>query len=129
MRFMMIVKGDRNYEAGVPPSRELMAAVGKLTEESMKAGIVLQNGGLLPSKMGARIDAADGKLTVTDGPFAEAKELIGGFAIVQADSKEEAIRIGSRFMQLHVDVLGPSYQGQLEIRQMFDGPDCGPEKR
>jgi hypothetical protein len=124
MRFMMIVKADKDYEAGKPPSPELMQAVGKLGEELTKAGIMLDTGGLLPSRMGARIRTAKGKLAVTDGPFAETKEVIGGYAVMQVSSKEEAIELGKRFMQLHADVLGPGYEGELEIRQMFDGPVC-----
>jgi hypothetical protein len=125
MRFMMIVKANKDYEAGRPPSPELMAAIGKLTEEGMKSGVVLSNGGLLPSAKGARIRVGGGKLTVTDGPFAETKELVGGFAIIQANSRQEAIEEGSRFMQIHADVLGPSYEGELEVRQMYDSADCG----
>ena len=90
-----------------------------------KAGVLLQSGGLLPSSRGARVRVAGGKATVTDGPFAETKELIGGFAILEAPSREEAIRLGKQFMQVHADVLGPSYEGTLEIRPMFDpGQDC-----
>jgi hypothetical protein len=122
---MMIVKANKDYEAGRPPSPELMAAIGKLTEEGMKSGVVLSNGGLLPSAKGARIRVGGGKLTVTDGPFAETKELVGGFAIIQANSRQEAIEEGSRFMQIHADVLGPSYEGELEVRQMYDSADCG----
>ena len=122
MRFMMIVKADDNYEAGVPPKPELMAAIGKLSEEMIKAGVLLDMGGLLPSSNGARIHVKQGKLTVTDGPFSEAKELIGGYAILQVKSKEEAIERGRRFMQLHADVMGPSFDGQLEIRQMPEAP-------
>jgi hypothetical protein len=125
MRFMMIVKANKDYEAGRPPSPELMAAIGKLTEEGMKSGVVLSNGGLLPSAKGARIRVGGGKLTVTDGPFAETKELVGGFAIIQANSRQEAIEEGSRFMQIHADVLGPAYEGELEVRQMYDSGDCG----
>jgi hypothetical protein len=125
MRFMMIVKADKESEAGLPPSPELIAAIGKLTEEAMESGVVLSNGGLLPSSKGARIRVGGGKLTVTDGPFAETKELIGGFAIIQANSRQEAIEEGSRFMQVHADVLGPSYEGELEVRQMYDSGDCG----
>ena len=125
MRFMMIVKADKESEAGLPPSPELIAAIGKLTEEAMKSGVVLSNGGLLPSSKGARIRVGGGKLTVTDGPFAETKELIGGFAIIQANSRQEAIEEGSRFMQIHADVLGPAYEGELEVRQMYDAGDCG----
>jgi hypothetical protein len=122
MRFMMIVKGDKNYEGGAPPKPEMVAAIGKLSEDLIKAGVLLDMGGLLPSSKGARINVNGGKLTVTDGPFSEAKELIGGYAVLQVKSREEAIERGRRFMQLHADVLGPSYEGELEIRQMHDAP-------
>jgi hypothetical protein len=126
MRYMMIVKGDKSYEAGEMPSVKLMEAIGALTEKYRKAGVLLQNGGLLPSMHGARIDAANGKLTVTDGPFTEAKELVGGFAIMLADSKERAVELGREFMQIHVDILGRDYAGRLEIRPMFDDHgECG----
>jgi hypothetical protein len=125
MRFMMIVKADKDSEAGLPPSPELMAAIGKLTEEAIKSGQVLDTGGLFPSSKGARIQVGGGKLTVIDGPFAETKELIGGYAIIEASSKQEAIEQGSRFMQIHADVLGPAYEGECEVRQMFDPGDCG----
>ena len=126
MRFMMIVKADPSYEAGRPPDPAMMAAIGKLSEEMTNAGVLVQSGGLLPSSKGARVRASEGKLTVTDGPFAETKEIIGGFAILEAASKEEAIRLGKQFMQVHVDVLGPSYEGTLEVRPMFDpgSADC-----
>ena len=126
MRFMMIVKADPSYEAGRPPNPALLAAVGKLSEEMTKRGVLLQSGGLLPSSKGVRVRVSGGKMTVTDGPFAETKELIGGFAILEAASKEEAIRLGKEFMQVHVDVLGQSYEGTLEVRPMFDpaSTDC-----
>lgn len=120
MRFMMIVKADKDYEAGKPPNPELMAAIGKLSEEHARAGVLLESGGLLPSAAGARVRVSGGSLSVIDGPFSEAKELIGGFAILQAKSKQEAIELGKRFMSIHADVLGDSYQGELEIRQMMD---------
>src|SRR5262245_45513331 len=126
MKYMMIVKADknsetgRNYEMGAPPDPKLMVAIGKHAEEMTRAGVLLETGGLLPSSKGARVRAAAGKLTVTDGPFIESKELIGGYAILQARSKEEAIEMGKAFMKIHLDVLGPSYEGELEIRQMFD---------
>lgn len=127
MRYMMMVKADRDYEAGSPPKPELMAAIGKLSEEMARAGILLETGGLLPSSMGARVRVAGGKLTVVDGPFSEAKELIGGYAILQAASKHDAIEMGKRFMRVHADVLGPSYDGELEIRQMTDfSPEGAP---
>ena len=123
MRYMMMVKADQDYEAGSPPKPELMAAIGKLSEEMARAGVLLETGGLLPSSMGARVRVAGGKLTVVDGPFSEAKELIGGYAILRAATKQDAIEMGKRFMRVHADVLGPSYDGELEIRQMVDfGP-------
>jgi hypothetical protein len=125
MRFMMMVKGDKNYESGMPPSPELMAVIGKHTEEMMKAGVVVGTGGLLPSSQGAKVRAAGGKVSVTDGPFTEAKELIGGYAIVEAKSKAEAIERAREFMKLHVDVLGNTYEGECEVRQMFDVGECG----
>lgn len=125
MRFMMMVKADEKYEAGQPPNPELMAEMGRFTEEMMKAGVVLELGGLLPSFAGARVNAAGGELTVTDGPFTETKELIGGFAIIQADSKQQAIEHAKQFMSLHTKVIGPGYVGECEIRQMFEPAKCG----
>jgi hypothetical protein len=133
MKYMMMVKLDgnseacRNYEAGMPPEPRLEAAMGKLIEKLVKSGAMVDMGGLLPVGKGARIRVAGGNITVTDGPFIESKEVIGGYAILRANSKEEALKLGEDFMQLHMDVLGPSYEGELEIRQMFDPADCGPE--
>jgi hypothetical protein len=126
MRYMMMVKANADYEAGLPPPPELMAAIGRHSQEMAEAGILLETGGLLPSSAGARVRVAGGRTTVLDGPFAETKELVGGFAILAAGSREEAIDLGKRFMQIHSDVLGPAYTGELEIRPMFDGPEgCG----
>src|SRR5262245_49417153 len=120
MRYMMLVKGNKDYEAGTPPKKELMEAVAKHGAALAKAGILLETGGLMPSSKGARILVSDGNLNVIDGPFSEAKEVIGGFGILKADSKEEAIKLGKIFMQIHIDALGPGYEGELEIRQMHD---------
>jgi hypothetical protein len=120
---MNIVKGGKECDSMQPPNPALMAAIGKLAEEVTKAGIMLDNGGLLPTSMGATIRAKGGKLVVKDGPFTEAKEMIGGYAIMQVRSKEEAIELGRRFLQLHIDVLGSNYEGELEIRQMFEDAD------
>ncbi len=128
MRFMMMVKADKAYEAGLPPNLELIGAIGKLSDEMVQAGVLLETGGLLPSSRGARVRVSGGKLTVTDGPFAETKELIGGYAIVQASSREQAIELGKQFMELHARVLGPSYDGECEVRQLFDGTGCAPEE-
>jgi hypothetical protein len=135
MKYMMMGFVDRNsqeckdYEAGKPPNPKLMEAIGKHAEKMAKAGSLLGTGGLLPFAKGARIRAARGKLTVTDGPFIELKEIIGGYGILQAKSKEEAIELGKAFMQIQLDVVGPSYEGTLEIREMADSTDCGSDTK
>ena len=83
------------------------------------SGVLIETGGLFPSVRGTRVSLANGTFTVTDGPFAETKELIGGYAIVEVPSKDEAIRITREFLQLHRDVLGPGYSGESEIREMM----------
>ncbi|HEY1801658.1 MAG TPA: YciI family protein [Terriglobales bacterium] len=122
MRFMMLVKATKDSEAGAPPNPELMAAIAKMGEEATKRGAMLTAGGLLPSSQGTRIRAAKGKTSVIDGPFAETKELVGGYAVFDLKSKEEAVRMGQDFMQIHANILGPSHEGELEIRPMFDAP-------
>jgi hypothetical protein len=122
MRFMMLIKANKDFEAGAPPNPELIAAVTTLADEATSRGVMLAAGGLLPSSQGVRIRVARGKTTVIDGPFAETKELIGGYAIFELLSKEEAIESGRQFMQMHADILGPSYEGELEIRPIFDEP-------
>ena len=124
MRFMVMVKADKDYEAGLPPKPELLAAIGKLSQDMVKAGVLLESGGLLPGTRGARVRASGGKLSVTDGPFTETKELVGGYAIVQAQSRDEAVELGKQFMEVHVTVLGSSYDGECEIRQLSDTADC-----
>src|SRR5262245_57483307 len=117
MRFMMIYRpaDTKDMEAGVPPSQQEMAKMGAFIGEMAKAGILLATDGLLPSSKGARVRLSGGKLTVTDGPFTEAKELIAGFAIVQAKSKQHAIELAERFLRIAGD-------GESEIRQMCDTP-------
>jgi hypothetical protein len=121
MQFMMIIKATRDSEAGAALNSELMAAVAKLAGEATAQGSLIMAGGLLPSSQGVRIHVAGGKTSVIDGPFAETKELVGGFAIFQLESKEAAIESARQFMQLHADILGPSYEGQMEIRPLMDG--------
>jgi hypothetical protein len=120
MQFMMIVKSTKDSEAGCAPNPELMAAIGKMSEEAQKRGVMVGAGGLQPSSQGARIRVSGGKTALIDGPFAETKELVGGYAIFDLKSKEEAIQMGTRFMQVHADILGPSYEGELEIRPLMD---------
>ena len=118
MRFMMLVKGADNM--GLPP-QALLDAIDKSTAKALKAGTMITAGGLLPSAAGGRVRLSNGKLTVTDGPFAEAKELIGGFAIFEFKSKREAIESAREFMQLHVEHW-PGWEGETEVRQMMDQP-------
>jgi hypothetical protein len=120
MKFMMIVKANKEYEAGKPPDPRLLAEIGKHSEEMVKKGILLESGGLLPSSFGARIQVNGKKMVVVDGPFTETKELVGGYAILRASSKQEAIEMGKAFMKLHTDILGDQYEGELEIRQLMD---------
>ncbi|HST78758.1 MAG TPA: YciI family protein, partial [Verrucomicrobiae bacterium] len=104
MRYMMIVKHREGQ--GIPP-KELMDAIQKLSEEANKAGIMLGNGGLAPMAQGARVRVSGGKVTVTDGPFTEAKEIIGGYAQFELPSKEAAIQSAVEFMELHKSI-GPA---------------------
>ena len=122
MRFMAIVKPGKDYEAGKPPSPELMAAMGKLNQESTASGIFVTGGGLLPSSQGHKLRMSAGKITVTDGPFAETKEVIGGFAILHHDSHEEAIAGARGVMQIHADCGVTDLE--IEIRPMFEVPPC-----
>jgi hypothetical protein len=118
MRFMMLVKAAEN----TPPVPELHRAIGQLAQEMAQTGVLLDMGGLAPSTQGARIRLAKSKLTMTDGPFTEAKELVGGFAVLKASSRDEALELGRRFMQVHADILGPDHVVELEIRQIVDPP-------
>jgi hypothetical protein len=120
MRFMVIVKATKDSEAGVMPSEELLVAMGKFNEELVKAGIMLQGDGLQPSSKGARIKFDGTKRTVVDGPFAETKELIAGFWIIQTKSLAEAIEWMKRCPNPHND------GGELEIRQVFELSDFEP---
>jgi hypothetical protein len=122
MRFMVIVKATPNSEAGALPSKELLAAMGKFNEELVKAGVMLAGEGLQPSSKGARVRFSGGKRTVTDGPFAETKELIAGFWLWQCKSKEEAIE----WVKRCPDPM-PGEDAVLEIRQVFEVDDFGAE--
>lgn len=127
MKYMLISYATKDWEAGAPPDPRLLAAMPRLWEKMPKGGTLIGTGGLAPSSLGAMVSVSGGKVSVTDGPFAETKEIVGGYAIVDVSSKEEAIAIAKEFWQLHVDVLGPTYQGGGEIRQMFHQEECGPK--
>ena len=120
MRFMVIVKADRNSEAGVLPSTELLAQMGNYNEELVKAGIMLAGEGLQPSSRGARVRFSGSKRTVIDGPFAETKELIAGFWLWQVRSREEAIEWVKRMPNPM-----PGTESEVEIRQVFEAEDFG----
>ncbi len=119
MRVMVIVKATEDSEAGVPPSQELRAEMGKFNEELVKAGVSLAAEGLQSSSKGVRVDFATNPRTVIDGPFAESKELIAGFWLWQVKSMEEAIEWVRRCPNPHND------GGQVEIRQLFEADDFG----
>ena len=122
MRFMVIVKADKNSEAGALPSQELLAEMGKFNEELVKAGVMLAGEGLQPSSKGARVRFSGNKRTVIDGPFSETKELIAGFWLWQVRSKEEAIEWVKRAPNPF-----PGTESEIEIRQVFEAEDFGPE--
>ena len=100
MKYLTFIRHSESYRESAPP-QALMEAMGRFVQQSLKDGTLVDTGGLLPSKDGARVRLAKGKITVTDGPFTETKEVIGGWAILKADSKAEAIRIATDFMELH----------------------------
>jgi hypothetical protein len=125
MRFMMIVKANKDSEAGVLPNEKLLAAMGKYNEEMMKAGVLLDLSGLHPSSKGARVKFSGKTRTVTDGPFAETTELIGGYWIIQVKSKEEAIEWARR-VPFETDERGG--EAEIEIRQVVELDDFGPSE-
>jgi hypothetical protein len=114
MKFMMIVKSKERSEF---PPKELMDAIAKAGDETTKAGTMLGSGGLAPTATGARVRLANGKITVVDGPFTEAKEIIGGYAQFELDSKKEAVDAAVHFMELHKKYW-PGWEGETEVRQM-----------
>ncbi|NLF11174.1 MAG: YciI family protein [Anaerolineaceae bacterium] len=122
MRFMIIIKADQDSEAGVMPSRELIEAMGKFNEEMARAGVLLAAEGLLPSSKGARVHFSGGRRTVTDGPFAETKELVAGFWIIQVDSLQDAIDWVMRMPDGDEGV-----ESEIEIRQVGELSDFPPD--
>jgi hypothetical protein len=118
MKFLTFIKHSESYREAAPPPA-LMQAMGEFIESSRKNGSLVDTGGLLPSKDGLRIRVDGGKLSVIDGPFSEAKEVIGGWAILEAASKEEARRISMEFVELHRRHW-PGFDFECEVRQMFE---------
>lgn len=118
MRFMILVKATADSEAGVMPTEQELAEMGQFNKEMVRAGIILAGEGLHPTSRATRVTFTDGRPTVTDGPFTETKELVAGFWLVQVKSREEAIEWARR---------APFRTGELEIRQVFEMDDFGPE--
>jgi hypothetical protein len=123
MRFMMLVKSAENSG---PPPKDLMDAISALAAEAVKSGAMLQTGGLAPTAMSTRVRLSGGQLSTIDGPFAESKEVVGGFAIFELKSKEEAVESTLHFMELHKQ-FWPGWEGETEIRQIF-GPEDFPSE-
>jgi hypothetical protein len=123
MKYLTFIRSSESYRGSGPPPA-LLEAMGKFVEKSLADGTLVDTGGLLPSKDGVRVRLAGGRITVTDGPFSEAKEVIGGWAILSAPSRAEAIRIATEFMELHRKHW-PEFEGESEVRPMFE-PGMGP---
>ena len=116
MQFLMTVKSDARQ---TPPTPELMAAIGTLTEKAMKSGVMLQTGGMQMDSAATRMRLAGGKVSAVDGPFAESKELVGGYALVEVKSREEALALAREFLEVHARAMGPGYAMESEILEMF----------
>src|SRR5262245_34409533 len=123
MRFMMIVKANKDSEEGKMPSERMLADMAKYNEQLVKAGVLLDATGLQPSSKGARVKFSNGKPTIIDGPFAETKELIAGYWLIQVKSKEEAVEWARRAPAPH-----EGGEGEIEIRQLFELDDFGPSE-
>jgi len=122
MRFMTLVKSTENSG---PPPKKLMEAIAKLGEEATKAGMMLETGGLAPTAMSTRVRLSQGRVVVIDGPFAETKEVVGGYAIFEVKSNQEMIDATVHFMELHREHW-PGWEGETEIRQVFGPSDYTP---
>ena len=123
MRYLMMVMGNKDYECGTPPPPALYAGMDAYMAAAAKSGALISAGGLAPSAAGVQLKARDGRIAVLDGPFSEAKEVIGGYAFIEAPSKAEAIRMATEFVEVHfragvMDV-------DVEIREVTGGPDLG----
>jgi len=122
MRFFSMIKSVEGKSG--PPPAALMQAIAALGAEAAQAGVLVDTGGLGPTATGARIQVSGGKITVADGPFAQGEDVVGGYAIVEATSKEEAVKFVKRFMELHVEHW-PGWEGSAEVRPAFGPPKAG----
>jgi hypothetical protein len=124
VRFMILVKATKDTEAGVMPEKKLASDMADYHEQLSKAGVLLDGSGLQPSSKGARISYSGGKRTIVDGPFAETKELVAGYTVIQVKSREEAMEWAKRFPSPH----GENADGEIEIRQLYEIEDFGPSE-
>lgn len=126
MKHLILVTMQRDsatgshYEAGTLGNPDFAVELGKLMAQLKRAGKLLDVSVLMPQSKSARVRGAAGEISVIDGPFIESKEIIGGYIMVETASQQEAIQIGRSFMKIHVDVLGPTYQGEMEVRQLSE---------
>jgi len=123
MKYLAFIRHSEAHREAGPP-KALMEAMGRFVQKSLQDGSLVDTGGLLPSKDGFRVRLAKGAIKVIDGPFTETKEVIGGWAILNADSKAEALRVAEEFMELHRKYW-PEFEGESEVRPMFE-PGTGP---
>jgi len=123
VKYLTFIRHPESFREAGPP-QALMEAMGRFVQKSLQDGSLVDTGGLLPSKEGFRIRLTKGVISMTDGPFIETKEVIGGWAILETDSRSEAVRIAQEFMELH-RVHWPEFEGEAEVRPMFD-PGMGP---
>lgn len=124
MRFMMLVRADERQMAQNPPPPGFLPAMGAFIGEMHAAGVLLDTGGLMPAAEGVRLRLSDGRQSVTDGPYAEAKEVIGGYAVVRASSRAEAVELARRFMAVHD--RWPGCEVECEVREIVE-PGAGPD--
>lgn len=118
MKYLTFIRHSESYRQAGPPAA-LMEAMGKFVQKSLTDGTLVETGGLLPSKDGARVRLANGSITVTDGPFTESKEVIGGYAIINVKTRADAIRVAEEFMELHRRHW-PGFEGESEVRPMYE---------
>jgi hypothetical protein len=120
MRYMMFIKHAEDFDAGEVP-QSLYAAMGQFVEEGFRSGALIDTGGLQPTKAGARVRLAKGKITTTDGPFTEAKEIVGGYAVMEFKTREDALQNARKFMEIHKDHW-PAFEGECEVRPLEANP-------
>jgi len=123
MRYLVMLKVGS--ESPAQPNPELMAAIEKLTDELAQSGRLVETGGMQGAASSTTLHLSSGKVTVTDGPFAEGNEVVGGYAIVDVESKEEVIALGREFLDIHARILGPSYVAESEIRRIYTALEPG----